>query len=234
VHPDVASLLAVQEDDVAIHELETRLGALRPRLEALARERAKALTALEQSTQAAESEERRRADVAARVTQHKALHEKHQSALNNITSMREATAATAQLEQTKRMIDEDERELAAIGQRLQEARRIVDERQQQADELAREQTEAQSTLAAQQQEIETQLGQARETRQSRAAKVPRSLLSQYERIRSRKRVHAVFPLNGQSCGNCDTVIPLQRRAAMTGSSRTEVCEECGVMLYATD
>lgn len=234
MHPDVAALLAVQDDDLAIHELETRLGALQPRLDALAKERDKALAALQQAKQAAESEERRRADVAARVSQHKALHEKHQSALNNITSMREATAATAQLEQAKRMIDEDERELATIGSRLQEGRRIVEERQQQADELERAQAEAQSTLSAQQREIESQLSEARQGRQSKATKVPRSLLTQYERIRSRKRVHAVFPLSDQSCGNCDTVIPLQRRAAMVGSSRTEVCEECGVMLYATD
>lgn len=234
MHSDVAALLAVQDDDVAIHDLETRLGALRPRLDALAKERDRALAGLQQAKQAAESEERRRADVAARVSQHKALHEKHQSALNNISSMREATAATAQLEQTKRMIDEDERELTMIGSRLQEARRVVEERQAQADELERAQAEAQSSLSAQQQEIEGQLKHARETRQGKATKVPRVLLSQYERIRSRKRVHAVFPLNGGSCGNCDTVIPLQRRAAMTGSSRTEVCEECGVMLYASD
>lgn len=234
MHPDVTALLAVQDDDVAIHELETRLAALRPRLEALARERDKALAALTQAKQTAESEERRRTDVAARVTQHKALHEKHQSALNGVTSMREATAATAQIEQAKRMIDEDERELATIGQRSQEARHIVEERQQQADELERAQAEAQSSLSTQQQEIEAQLAHARASRQGKATKVPRSLLSQYERIRSRKRIHAVFPLNGQSCGNCDTVIPLQRRSAMSASSRTEVCEECGVMLYATD
>jgi len=234
VHSDVVALLAVQEDDLTIHDLETKLAALRPRLDALAKERDKALAGLQQAKQTADSEEKRRADVATRVAQHKALHEKHQQALNNITSMREATAATAQLEQAKRMIDEDERELASIGQRLQEAHRIVDERQQQADELERAQAQAQATLSTEQEEIENQLTAARRVRQGKVEKVPRSLLSQYERIRSRKRVHAVYPLNGQSCGNCDTVIPLQRRAAMTGSSRTEVCEECGVMLYATE
>ena len=234
MHPDVAALLAVQDDDLAIHDLETRLAALRPRLEALAKERDKALASLQQAKQTADTDEKRRADVAARVAQHKALHDRHQQALNSITSMREATAATAQLEQARRMIDEDERELTTIGQRLQEARHSVDERQKQADELERAQAEAQASLSTEQQAIEARLAEARAGRESKVRNVPRSLLSQYERIRSRKRVHAVFPLNGQSCGNCDTVIPLQRRAAMTGSSRTEVCEECGVMLYATD
>jgi len=121
VHPDVAALLTVQDDDVIIHELEEQLAALRPRLEVMAKERDKAVNSLQQARQTAEAEERRRREVADRVAQHRALQEKNQAALNSVTSMREATAATAQLDQAKRMIDEDERELAAIGQRLVEA-----------------------------------------------------------------------------------------------------------------
>jgi uncharacterized protein len=234
VHPDVAALLAVQEDDVAIHELETRLATLRPRLDAMARERDTALNALEQARQTAEHEERRRREVAARVSQHRALQEKNEATLSSVTSMREATAATAQLEQAKRMIDEDERELAAIGQRLAEANRIVDERARTAQELERAQSEAHASLAADQADIERQLVEARRARDDKAKSVPRPLLGRYERIRSRKRVHAVFPLRGHSCGNCDTMIPLQRRSVMTGTGATEVCEGCGVMLYAVE
>ena len=67
MHPDVAALLAVQDDDVTIHDLETRLAELLPRLDAMAQERDKALAALQQARKSAESEERRRQDVAARV-----------------------------------------------------------------------------------------------------------------------------------------------------------------------
>ena len=234
MHPDVAALLAVQKDDVAIHELETRLAALRPRLDAMAKERDAALNALEQARQTADHEERRRREVAARVSQHRALQEKNEATLSSVTSMREATAATAQLEQAKRMIDEDERELAAIGQRLAEANRIVDERTRLAEELERAQSEAHASLAADQAEIERGLDEARRVRDDKAKAVPRSLLTRYERIRSRKRVHAVFPLRGHSCGNCDTMIPLQRRSMMAGSGATEICEGCGVMLYASE
>jgi len=109
VHPDVAALLTVQEDDVVIHELEDQLAQLMPRLEIMAKERDKAMSNLQQARQAAESEERRRREVADRVAQHRTLQEKNQAALNSVTSMREATAATAQLDQAKRMIAEDER-----------------------------------------------------------------------------------------------------------------------------
>ena len=234
MHPDVAALLTVQDDDVIIHELEEQLAALRPRLEVMAKERDKAVNSLQQARQTAEAEERRRREVADRVAQHRALQEKNQAALNSVTSMREATAATAQLDQAKRMIDEDERELAAIGQRLVEANRLVEEREQIASELDAAQAQARESLAADQQAIEVKLTKARQERQDKANTVPRSLLSRYERIRSRKRVHAVFPLRGNSCGHCDTMIPLQRRSMMSGSGATEICEGCGVMLYAAE
>jgi uncharacterized protein len=234
VHPDVAALLAVQDDDAVIHDLETRLAELRPRLDAMAEEHDKAVADRQQARKVAESEERRRQEVAARVAQHRALQEKNQTALNSVTSMREATAATAQLEQAKRMIDEDERELAAIGQRLVEANRVVADRERTAAELETAQAQARESLSADQQRIESELGDARTIREDKARKVPRSLLSKYDRIRSRKRVHAVFALRGNSCGNCDTAIPMQRRSIMTATGATEICEGCGVMLYATD
>jgi hypothetical protein len=234
VHPDVAALLAVQDDDVAIHELETALADLTPRLTAMAKERDKALAALQHSRQQAESEERRRHEVAERVAQHRALQEKNQTALNSVTSMREATAATAQMEQAKRMIEEDERELAAIGQRLVDANRDVEARDRIANELEAAQAEARDSLAADQKKLEDQLATARAARDVKTKAVPRSLLTRYDRIRSRKRVHAVFALRGGSCGNCDTMIPLQRRSVMSGTGATEVCEGCGVMLYATE
>ena len=234
MHPDVAALLTVQDDDITIHDLESRLAELRPRLDAMAKERDRANVALAQARQTAEAEERRRRDVASRVAQHRALQERNQAALNSVTSMREATAATAQLEQAKRMIDEDERELSQIGHRLVEANRLVADREHVVAELDAAQAKARESLAADQQDLETHIAEAKRDREAKASSVPRSLLAKYERIRSRKRVHAIFPLRGNSCGHCDTLIPMQRRSVMIGTGATEICEGCGVMLYATE
>ena len=234
MHPDVAALLAVQDDDVVINDLETRLAELMPRLEVMTKERDKALAALQQARKVAETEEKRRQDVAARVSQHKALQDKNQAALNSVTSMREATAATAQLEQARRMIDEDERELSAIGQRLVEANRVVSERERVASELETAQNSARASLAVDQKDLEEKLVIARQDREKKTKFVPRTLLSRYDRVRSRKRIHAIFPLRDNSCGNCDTMLPLQRRSVMVNTGGTEICEGCGVMLYAAD
>lgn len=234
MHPDVAALLAVQEDDVAIHDLERRLGELMPRLEAMSKERDQALAAMEQAARDAAAEEQRRHEIAERVAQHKALQEKNQAALSNVSSMREATAATAQLEQARRMIEEDERELTVLGQRVVQANLLVEERERTARELEEAQAQARATLDSDRAQLEEQIAAAKAVRDQKATKVPRSLLSRYDRIRSRKRVHALYPLRGNACGACDTAIPLQRRSMMTASGGTELCEGCGVMLYAPD
>jgi hypothetical protein len=217
-----------------IHGLEAELAELMPRLNALATERDRAMNALQQAKQVAEAEERRRADVAARVAQHRELQAKNQATLNSVTSMREATAATAQFDQSKRMIDEDEQELSTIGHRLVEANRVAHERERIATELETAQTQARESLGADQTRIEAELTKARKNREKTAGAVPRTLLTKYDRIRSKKRVHAIFALRGSSCGHCDTTLPLQRRSILTASGGTEICEGCGVMLYAPD
>lgn len=234
MHPDVGALLAVQDDDVAIRRLEEQLAQLGPQLDALAKERDAARARLEEATQAAESEERHRHEVATRVAQHRTLQEKNQATLNTVTSMREATAATAQLEQAKRMIDEDERELSAIGLRLVAARKLAGEREQIVAELEVAQTERHNSLSADRQALQSQISEARTKRNAKATSVPRGLLSTYDRIRLRRPGPVVYALRGPSCGHCDTMIPLQRRSAMVGTGATVLCEGCGVMLYASD
>lgn len=232
MHPDVAALLAVQADDIEIHGLEERLAALKPRLDAIIKEQERAASALDQARAAVDTEERKQRDVRGRLDQFHQLEEKNQAQLNAVTSAREATAATAQLDQARKMIADVQRELDGINHRIGDLRHAVTERDHALRDVEREQKDVRESLDADRANIEAQLAELRARRDGRAAKVPRSLLTKYDRIRSRKRVHAVFPLRGNSCANCDTVIPLQRRSAMTGSGDTAVCEGCGVLLYA--
>ena len=232
MHPDVAALLAVQTDDIEIHGLEERLAALRPRLDSIHKEQERAAVALDQARQAVEAEERRQRDVRGRLDQYRQLEERNQTQLNAVTSAREATAATAQLDQARKMIGEAQRELDGISHRLTDLRHAVTDSDHALRDIEREQKEMHASLDADRAAIEAHLAELRARRRERAASVPRSLLARYDRIRSGKRVHAVFPLRGHSCANCDTVIPLQRRSAMAGSGATEICEGCGVLLYA--
>lgn len=234
MHPDVAALLELQNDDAEIYTIERGLADLAPRVSALAAARDRELAAAQQARHDLDLEERRHRELQGRVSQHRQLHEKHQAQLDTISNARQATAAMAQLDQARRMISDVERELDVIGRRVSEMRRTAEDRERAVQALEREQEAARASLEADRSTLEGQLREAQSRRDARAQRVPRSLLTRYDRIRTRKREHTLVPLRGVSCSHCDTMIPMQRRTAMSGTGAVEICEGCGVLLYATE
>ena len=107
---EVEALLALQEDDTKIAELEDRLRSLEPRMAALDKKRGAAAAAVNRSRAAVEVEERRQRELQGKVAQHKAMQEKNLAQLDAVKRLKEATAAMAQVESARRIIAEDERE----------------------------------------------------------------------------------------------------------------------------
>ena len=232
--PDLSALLEVQNDDLRIYGIEDKLNALVPRLAALETERKRAEEALVKARQQVEAEEKRQREVQDRLRQHREMRDKSEGLLAQVTSPREAAAAMAQIEQAKRFIADEERDLEALAQRLAELRKGATERENAVTEIGRIQVETRTSLDADRASLEKELGDARADRDAKARTVPRNLLQRYDRIRQKRRSTAVFPLRGQSCAHCDTAIPVQRRSTMASTGATELCEGCGVMLYAGD
>jgi uncharacterized protein len=232
MHPDVQSLLAVQREDLEIYALEERLAALAPRLAALEKERLRAQQELERATRAVTAEEARHREAQLRTDTNRQLVDRSQRAYESVTSPREANAAMTQLEQTKRMVDESEREATQILGRINEMRHNVADLEAKLADVEHRQTDARAALEKERSEIEAQVAKDRERRDQTAQAVPRAMLSKYDRVRTKRRAETVFPLRGTSCSACDTAIPTQRRASMAATGAIEMCEGCGALLYA--
>ena len=227
---EVEALLALQEDDTRITELEGRLRALDPKLAALDKKREGAAGALARARTSVEGEEKRQRELQGKIAQHKQMQEKNLAQFDAVKRLKEATAAMAQVESARRIIAEDESELAALSRRLGEMRTNVVAHETSLEEIEAEQSTAREEIAKERGEIEASLVQARTDRNGKTSGVNRSLLGKYDRIRT-KRTHALYPLRGESCGNCDTAIPMQRRNQMAVNGPIDVCEACGVLLY---
>jgi len=227
---EVEALLALQEDDARIAELEDRMRSLEPRMAALDKKREAAAAAVNRSRGAVETEERRQRELQGKVSQHKQMQEKNLAQLDAVKRLKEATAAMAQVESARRIIAEDESELTALARRLTELRATVQSAESTLAEIENEQATARDEIEKEKKEIDQDLGAARTARSGKTGNVSRILLGKYDRIRTR-RVQALYALRGESCGNCDTAIPMQRRNQMAVNGPIDVCEACGVLLY---
>jgi predicted nucleic acid-binding Zn-ribbon protein len=230
---EVEALLALQEDDAKIAELEDRKRSLEPRMAALDRKREAAATAVNKSRAAVEVEERRQRELQGKVAQHKQMQERNLAQLDAVKRLKEATAAMAQVESARRIIAEDESELAALSRRLTELRSTVQSTESGLAEVESEQAAVRDEIAKERQEIDISLDAAKTQRAGKTSGVSRTLLGKYDRIRTR-RTQALYPLRGESCGNCDTAIPMQRRNQMAVNGPIDVCEACGVLLYRAE
>src|SRR3979411_2810810 len=228
---EVEALLALQQDDLKIRAIEAQMRALDPQLAELDKRRDQAAAALARAQTLVQGEEKKQRELQARLSQHKTLQERNLHQLEDVKRMREATAATAQVESTRRLMAEDESELAILGRRIAEMNSAIVASKQALAAVEHEQQEARPEIESKRAALLSQLDDAKRDRTGRAVAVSRPMLGKYDRIRG-KRVQALYALRGGSCGNCDTAIPLQRRNMMAGSGEIEVCEACGVLLYA--
>lgn len=227
---EVEALLALQEDDTKISELENRKRSLEPRIAALDRKREAGVSAVNRSRSALEAEERRQRELQGKVQQHKQIQERNLAQLDAVKRLKEATAAMAQVESARRIIADDESELQAMARRLTDMRAALAASEAEVAEIEGEQAAAREEIEKERGEIDSALDVARAARQGKTGGVPRALLGKYDRIRTR-RTQALYALRGESCGNCDTAIPMQRRNQMAVNGPIEVCEACGVLLY---
>jgi len=228
---EVEALLALQVDDLKIREIEDQIRALDPQLAEFDRKREQAAAALTRAQAAVQAEEKKQRELQSRLSQHKALQERNLHQLDDVKRLREATAATAQVEATRRLMAEDESEIAILGRRISEMNAAVAQSKQALVSLEEQQKAARPEIEAKRAELQTQLTAAKRDRDGRAGSVSRPMLGKYDRIRG-KRAQALYALRAGSCGNCDTSVPLQRRNIMTVSGQIEICEACGVLLYA--
>ena len=233
MHQDLEALLALQADDDVIDKLDSKLRALGPRLAELERRRkavADHLAAAETSTQ---SDEKKHRELEGRLTDHKQRQERNIQHLDSVKRMREATAAMAQVEQARKILIEEESELHSLARRVADGHKAIAAHRDALTEQDMLQAEEREAIGLERAQIERELTAARTKRSTTAARVSKGILAKYDRIRGRKGEQAIFALRGPSCGHCDTAIPLQRRNQMLNTGLIEVCEACGVLLYAT-
>jgi predicted nucleic acid-binding Zn-ribbon protein len=233
VHQDLEALLALQADDDVIDELDRKLRALGPRISELERRRKAVADHLAVAEASTAEDERRHRELEGRLTDHKQRQERNIAHLDSVKRMREATAAMAQVEQARKILIEEESELHSLARRVADGHKAIAAHREALAAQDEEQAAEREAIARERAEIEGALAEARAKRMQAASQVPKAILAKYDRIRGRKGEQAIFPLRGPSCGHCDTAIPLQRRNQMIGTGKIEVCEACGVLLYAT-
>lgn len=230
--PDLEAVLALQAEDTIVAQLNDKLKALDAQLKTLDAERTHVEDSLARARATAEQEEKKRRELSIKVEDHKAMQERNLATLDVVRKPKEANAAMAQVDMLKKVLSQEETDLHSLSLRVHDVHHAIDGQQKTLDELDARQQEQRAAHAGERAIIEAELAAARVVRNAKAQLVPKNILLKYERILSRNTSNVLYPLRGQACGRCDTAIPMQRRNAIAAGRAIDVCEACGVLLYA--
>jgi hypothetical protein len=232
VKADIEALLELQAEDERMHGLHVEREGLAPKLSDLDRQREFLIEVTARAKQALDAEEGKEHELQTKVAEQRHLLERNQAQLETVRKTKEATAAMVQLDASRRMLAQTESELQTSVRRVVEFRAAHTAAEDALAEMEMSQEEERGRVAAERARLDAEVAALGKTRDQLAAKVTRQLLSRYDRIRGKRRVTAVYALRASSCGNCDTAIPMQRRNIMMNDETIEMCEACGVLLYA--
>lgn len=234
MHPDVKALIALQAEDEIVEGIMQQLDAIAPRLAALDAVRSRTIKSVNELRGTIEADERKRVDLSQRLIDHKQRHDKNVAQLDVVKRMREATAAVSQVEMGRKVLVELEGSLRDVTNRVNEARRILGDREAELEMLDEEQGAARREVQEERDVLTVKLVEAKKARDAEAASINAPLRNKYDRIRQRRRSQSLFALVAGACGSCDTAIPVHRRQSMSTTGAVEVCEGCGVLIYAKE
>ena len=234
MHPELESLLVLQDRDVAVTQCDAQLAALAPEAQVLDERIAVAERALAQARAAIQAAQGRRGDLEGKIASYKTMQEQRRQKLEWVRGAKEASTLMAELDLARSVLAKEEAEFMRSGDAVGEAERKAAEAERALEEVREAQAAEREGLAGRRDAIVGERERAVRSREAAAAGVSAAMLARYERIRRGKAPLALFALHGGSCGNCFTAVPTQRRALIQRGATIEACEACGVLLYSKE
>jgi predicted nucleic acid-binding Zn-ribbon protein len=234
VHPDLQSLLNLQEKDKAVDAVKASIDALTPEQQALDDELVHAAQALDDAQRAVSGAEARKAELEGRIAGYKSLQERRRQQLDFVRGAKEASTLTAEIDMARGVLVKEEADFLRSGDAIVEAEKRVKDAEKAHAAAVEKQVEPRAALLQKREELGGELAAAQAERSAATKDVKAPLLAKYERIRRGRAPLAVFPLSHNACGHCFTAVPTQRRMLVQQGQSIESCEVCGVLLYAAE
>ncbi len=239
--PAVASvefqtLLAVQDHDTAIDQLQHRREALPERAarQGLLDQRQKLST--ERDAVAGQRDEvaKRQADVEAELASSEARITQIDKRMysGEVSASRDLQAMSGEISRLKVYCSKlEDRVLTTMDEREPLDARVA-ELDEQLTAVDSELAGIELQIALQEEEIDTELGAERRARDELAAGVPDSLVDRYQLLRGKLAGIGAARLNGASCGGCHLTLPATEvdRIKRAPPDALILCDQCGRIL----
>jgi uncharacterized protein len=231
VSPDLEKLITLQEIDLKVQQLKTRLTTIPAEREQIKDRFNEFSSAFNEATEKLEESrtERRRLERELEDTQHH--HEKYKEDLMKVRNEKEYTTCLREIDSTKKAASQLETQLLQLMEQIETleaevskyAPQVENRRQAVEEELAACDRELVST----EQEIE----RIKLERDRMASSIPKPLFNNYERVARLRNGIALSEILNGSCSACRMKVRPAAFSQVRKGDQIIICENCSRILY---
>jgi hypothetical protein len=160
--------------------------------------------------------------------------EKYKKQQFAVRTNREYDALTREMDTATETIAKLEKEMELTESAAIIARTKMEESAVKIEELQKVLEEKKTALAEVSKTTEDEELQYQHERDKLVARISKSDLAAYERIRKAKRGTAVVPVKRQACGGCHNRVPPQKLLELRKNDRIYTCERCGRIIVSDE
>jgi predicted nucleic acid-binding Zn-ribbon protein len=160
--------------------------------------------------------------------------ERYKAQQLEVRTNREYDALTREMEHAELAVARLEQEMEALENKATLARNDIEVLRKEADEIIKQLDEKQKQLLEVSKANEDEELKYTHEREKIVARIAKSDLIVYERIRGAKKGKAVVKVIKGSCGGCFNVVPPQKLLELRQNTRLFTCERCGRILVSDE
>jgi predicted nucleic acid-binding Zn-ribbon protein len=233
VRDQLLNLLKLQTCDVKVRELETAAKQLPAKLDPLRRDLAKLQGMLDaERAKLAETENWRKSQQELIDREREAL-KTAQSKLQASKNSKEFNAASREVENKRKSIQDREGELKKVAEASNASQTQLTARDGDVQKLRDELAQSEAGMADQVNALEAELKEARAARDEARGSVDKSWVKTYDSLAA-KRGYAVAPVVKGVCQGCHMALPPQLNNILARMESIETCPRCGRLVYRKD
>jgi predicted nucleic acid-binding Zn-ribbon protein len=227
------NLLQLQTCDVKVRELDTAAKQLPAKLDPLRRDLAKLQGMLDaERAKLAETEAWRKSQQETIDREREAL-KSAQSKLQQSKNSKEFNAASREVENKRKAIQDREAELKKVSETLAQSKSQLDSRDADVQKLRDELAAGEAGMKDQVDTLTAQLAEAVTARDAARANVEKQWVKTYDTLAA-KRGYAVAPVIKGVCQGCHMALPPQLNNILARMQSIETCPRCGRLVYRQD
>lgn len=158
--------------------------------------------------------------------------EKYKGQQLNVKSNKQYDALTREIEAAEVKSVKLEKEMEALEGKMEVSRKDIETLGAQVEQLGGELEERRKELREINKEHEKEELKLQHEREKLLARIEKSDLDRYERIRKAKGGKAIVPIRRGACGGCYSRVPPQKILEIRQNSKLYACEHCGRILVS--